>query len=121
MLVIKAVNQMKTWTATPKLIIHILPKNTRVNWWSKISIVFNETTGNVPWECPIYTLNTVSKLQGKKQQEVTFFWNKNKLMISFSHFFSLNFLRAFWSSNFLFSASGVGRASAIRYSKINIF
>ena len=44
----KLADQIKTWTAAAKINIHILPKTTRANCWSKISIVFNETMCNVP-------------------------------------------------------------------------
>ena len=58
-LVIKLVNYIKTRTAAAKINIHILPKSARAKWWSKISIFFNKTIGDVPWESRIYTLNTI--------------------------------------------------------------
>ena len=62
LVIMLGVNSVKTWTAAAKINIHILPKTTIANCCSKISIVFNDAMGNVPWECRICTLNTILKL-----------------------------------------------------------
>lgn len=60
---------------------HFAKKKKRANWWSRISIVHDETMNNGPWECRITSLTQFENCKQKQQVKLFLFWNKNKLII----------------------------------------